>query len=60
MSPIKKQFVIGIVGPESTGKSTLADALSKQYQVNFVHEIAREYLNQLGSPYQEEDLKKNC
>jgi nicotinamide riboside kinase len=58
MSPIKKQFVIGIVGPESTGKSTLADALSKQYQVNFVHEIAREYLNQLGSPYQEEDLKK--
>jgi nicotinamide riboside kinase len=58
MSPHKKQFVIGIVGPESTGKSTLTQALSNHYQVNFVKEMAREYLNQLGRPYQEEDLKK--
>ena len=54
----KKQFVIGIVGPESTGKSSLAQVLSKHYQENFVHEMAREYLNHLGRPYQEEDLKK--
>ena len=56
--PNKKQFVIGIVGPESTGKSTLAQALSRHYQVDFVQEMAREYLNQLGRPYHEVDLKK--
>jgi NadR type nicotinamide-nucleotide adenylyltransferase len=51
-------FVIGIVGPESTGKSTLTKALANHYQVDFVHEIAREYLNQLGRDYQIDDLKK--
>ena len=56
--PNKKQFVIGIVGPESTGKSTLAQALSRHYQVDFVQEMAREYLNQLGRPYHEVDLNK--
>ncbi|MBK9638189.1 MAG: ATP-binding protein [Bacteroidetes bacterium] len=56
--PNKKQIVIGIVGPESTGKSTLAQALSKHFQLHYVPEMAREYLNQLGRPYQEEDLKK--
>lgn len=51
-------FVVGIVGPESTGKSTLTLALAKHYQVNPVPEIAREFLNQLGRDYQIEDLKK--
>ncbi|MBK7965417.1 MAG: ATP-binding protein [Bacteroidetes bacterium] len=50
-------FVIGIIGPESTGKSTLTQALAKHYQVDFVPEMAREYLNQLGRDYQIGDLK---
>ncbi|MFN0187370.1 MAG: AAA family ATPase [Bacteroidia bacterium] len=58
MSSYKKHYLIGIVGPESTGKSTLAQALSNHYQVNFVKEMAREYLYQLVRPYQEEDLKR--
>jgi deoxyadenosine/deoxycytidine kinase len=38
MSADKRQFVIGIVGPESTGKSTLTMALAKHYQVGYVPE----------------------
>jgi nicotinamide riboside kinase len=57
MSADKRQFVIGIVGPESTGKSTLTLALAKHYQVGYVPEVAREYLNRLGREYQFEDLK---
>lgn len=37
-----RKFVI--TGPESTGKSTLAKLLAKEYNVNFVKEYAREYL----------------
>ena len=57
--PFKKTpLIIGIVGPESTGKSTLTNALAKYYHVEYVPEMAREYLNQLGRDYQIEDLKK--
>ncbi len=35
---------IAITGPESTGKSTLAEALAKHYHVGFVEEFARSYL----------------
>ncbi len=51
-------FVIGIVGPESTGKSTITQALAQHYKVGYVPEMAREYLNRLGRDYQIEDLKK--
>jgi NadR type nicotinamide-nucleotide adenylyltransferase len=51
-------FVVGIVGPESTGKSTLASELARHYKTEFVREMARVYLEQLDYPYQFEDLAK--
>lgn len=51
---------IVIVGPESTGKSTLSQELSEYYSNRFatawVPEYAREYLDNLGHPYTYEDL----
>ena len=47
---------IVITGPESSGKTTLAASLAKHYQVPWVAEYARDYLNQLDQPYQEKDL----
>jgi len=49
--PIK----IGIIGPESSGKSSLAKSLSTIYKEPFVEEYAREYLsNKTG--YIQKDL----
>ena len=45
-----------ILGPESTGKSTLAAALADLYQEPWVPEVAREYLENLCRPYTYEDL----
>ncbi|MEM6805176.1 MAG: ATP-binding protein [Bacteroidota bacterium] len=47
---------IAIVGPESTGKSSLAADLAQHYQVDWVREYAREYLDQLGRDYVQSDL----
>jgi NadR type nicotinamide-nucleotide adenylyltransferase len=47
---------IAITGPESTGKSWLARELSALYQVPFVHEYARTYIDKLNRPYVKEDL----
>lgn len=47
---------ITITGPESTGKSTLSASLAKALDTVWVPEYAREYLNQLGRPYEEADL----
>ncbi len=49
---------IAIVGPESTGKSTLAQALADHYNTVWVPEYARGYLNQLIHPYEQSDLTK--
>ncbi len=49
-------FKIIITGPESTGKTTLAQGLSGHYQAFWVKEYARIYLDQLQRPYQEDDL----
>jgi NadR type nicotinamide-nucleotide adenylyltransferase len=48
---IEKIIRIAIVGPESTGKSTLAEQLAKHYNTCFVPEYAREYLNNLKRVY---------
>ncbi|EAZ81961.1 AAA family ATPase [Algoriphagus machipongonensis] len=45
-----------ILGPESTGKSTLANDLSEFYGEPWVPEFAREYLEKLDNQYQYEDL----
>lgn len=50
---IKKVVVIG---PESTGKSTLSERLAKELHTEYVPEYAREYLENLGREYNEADL----
>jgi len=47
---------IAIVGPESTGKSTLSKQLAEYYNTSWVPEFAREYLDKLNRPYQKHDL----
>jgi NadR type nicotinamide-nucleotide adenylyltransferase len=47
-----------ILGPESTGKSTLAEDLSNRFGEPWVPEFAREYLEKISRPYQYEDLVK--
>jgi NadR type nicotinamide-nucleotide adenylyltransferase len=47
---------IAITGPESTGKSELAEKLAKHYNALWVPEYAREYLEDLGHPYKEDDI----
>ena len=45
-----------LTGPESTGKSTLCEALSRHYNTLWVQEYAREYLEENGLSYKEQDL----
>jgi NadR type nicotinamide-nucleotide adenylyltransferase len=47
---------IAIIGPESTGKSILAEDLAAFYNTVFVPEFARNYLSGLGRPYNQYDL----
>jgi len=49
---------IAIVGPESTGKSTLARQLASQLGTVWVPEFARDYLAALNRPYEANDLEK--
>ena len=52
-SEIKK---IVIIGPESTGKSTLCTQLAEHYNSVWVREYAREYLEKNGTDYTFENL----
>lgn len=47
---------IVIIGPESTGKSTLCEQLSAHYKTGWVKEYAREYLLTNGTGYTFENL----
>ena len=47
---------IVIIGPESTGKSTLCEQLSQHYDTTWCPEFAREYLLSNGTNYDFEDL----
>jgi NadR type nicotinamide-nucleotide adenylyltransferase len=45
-----------IIGPESTGKSTLCSQLAEYYKTIWVPEYAREYLEKNGTEYSFDDL----
>ena len=47
---------IAIVGPESTGKSTLAMALADHFKSICVPEYSREFLDKMDRSYQQADL----
>jgi NadR type nicotinamide-nucleotide adenylyltransferase len=53
MKPIQK---IVVLGPESTGKSTLCAALAANYQTIWTPEYARTYLSEHGTKYSYDDL----
>jgi NadR type nicotinamide-nucleotide adenylyltransferase len=45
-----------VIGPESTGKSTLCEMLAQHYGVSWCPEFAREYLLTYGKEYGYDDL----
>ncbi len=47
---------IVVIGPESTGKSTLCFQLAEHYQTLWCPEYAREYLEKHGTDYSYDDL----
>jgi NadR type nicotinamide-nucleotide adenylyltransferase len=51
-------YKIAVVGPESTGKTTLSQQLAKVFQGNWVPEAAREYLNHLPQAYEQQDVER--
>ena len=51
-------FKIVVTGPESSGKTTLAEQLASALGVPHVPEFARSYVAYAGSPYKQADLKK--
>src|SRR5258706_4422631 len=48
---------IVIIGPESTGKSTLCRQLAEHYNTQWCPEYAREYLLRTGMKYSYDDLQ---
>jgi len=55
---MEKQTIkkIVVIGPESTGKSTLCGQLAQQYEMQWCPEFAREYLITNGKEYTHDDL----
>jgi len=49
-------FKIAITGPESTGKSTLAEALAKYFGTEYIPEYSRTYLENFEGRYSEDDV----
>ena len=49
-------FKIAITGPESTGKSTLAEKLARHFNVGFIPEYSRTYLENFEGQYTENDV----
>jgi NadR type nicotinamide-nucleotide adenylyltransferase len=50
--------IVVITGAESTGKSTLTEALANYFNVPFIPEIAREYVEHLHERYTYTDVEK--
>lgn len=51
-------MTIAIIGPESTGKTTLCQALSEHFGCEWIAEYARGYVEQLGRPYTYADVEQ--
>jgi len=52
--PLPKKIVV--IGPESTGKSTLSEQLAAKFNTEWVPEFARQYLLAIERPYNYDDL----
>jgi NadR type nicotinamide-nucleotide adenylyltransferase len=52
-----KPKIIVITGAESTGKSTLTERLANHFEAPYIHEIAREYVENLGRKYTYSDVE---
>ncbi len=52
----RRMLKIAVVGPESCGKTTLAEELMFHYHGGYISEVSREYLDELDRPYEEHDL----
>lgn len=53
---MEKTITIALSGPESSGKTTLCQALAKHFDASYVPEYAREYLKDLGTNYSFDDV----
>ncbi len=53
---MNKLVKIVLTGPESVGKSTLVKQLSDHFEAAFCDELARDYVENLGREYAEEDV----
>ena len=53
----QKLVKVVITGPESTGKTTLAEELARNFHAALVPEYAREHVENLGRPYKKEDVE---
>jgi NadR type nicotinamide-nucleotide adenylyltransferase len=52
----KPLIKVAVIGPESTGKSTLCELLAQHYNTQWCPEFAREYLLTHGTNYSYDDL----
>src|SRR6476661_4365914 len=52
----KPLIKVAVIGPESTGKSTLCQLLAQHYNTVWCAEYAREYLLNNGTDYSFDDL----
>jgi len=56
METVKEIKKIAVIGPESTGKTTLCEQLAQRYNTLWCPEFAREYLLTHGMDYDYDDL----
>jgi nicotinamide riboside kinase len=49
---------IAVIGPECSGKSTLAQEIGNYYNATVIDEYAREYLQEIRGSYKRSDLEK--
>ncbi len=56
MEKNNSKIIVSVIGPESTGKSTLCQQLSQHFNMFLVEEYAREYLKDIGLDYTMDDI----